>query len=111
LAASNELSLEHGFDFQFAARCLGARVPAPVTPYRIARHHDKVWQLREAVDDPVGDSVAQVVDVRVMVRIDEREDSKGLDRFAPRPQQHSSGGEKERQSDENDTEVRQTKTC
>src|SRR5262245_66090302 len=57
----------------------------PVLEYRTARHHLQVRQLGEAVDDAFRDAVGEVVDIRIRIRVDERQDCYRIYRLgAPR---------------------------
>src|SRR6185503_9764852 len=77
-------------DYSACENCADIQIPADrrwinllplVTKDGAAGHYAQFGQLREAVDDALCNAVAQVVHVRILIRIGKGEDGKGVDRF------------------------------
>ena len=85
VAALRQLTGDDAAHLELAAD--GDRIDvALVAKHRAARHHVQLRQLREAVDHAVADAVAEVLDVRIVRDVDERQHGHGVDAIGVNPQ-------------------------
>ena len=78
-ARCDDVPGEHRLHAEAAADRLRIGVPILVAEHRAARHHPQPRNLRQVVDQGLGQTVAQVVELRIVAVIRERQDGEGLD--------------------------------
>src|SRR5438132_6397190 len=71
-------------DLQLISDVLRVRIFPLEAEHRAARHHLELWKLRHAVDDAFRDAVAQVVALRIIGCVHERQHGQRVDRWGPR---------------------------
>src|SRR5205085_401342 len=74
----NDPAAEHGGDAEVVADFLWINVLALVAEYGVARLHFKLRQVGEAIDQRLGDAVAQVIGIGIAANVTERQDGYGI---------------------------------
>src|SRR5262249_44720234 len=70
---------------KLAPNLVGIDVPALVTKDRVASHHPQLWQLRKTIDDALGDSVRQILGIRIACIVYKGQNRERVDGLARPP--------------------------
>src|SRR6266478_4854818 len=78
-------ALEDHTHAQLAANRLNVRIFSLVAKNRVSRHHFQIRQLRQAIDEALGDTVTQVFGVWISIGVYEWQDRQRIYRFSASP--------------------------